>query len=832
MAWWSSKKYEVLFQNMAQGAFFQEQDGALSDVNSAALEMFGLTRDEFLGRTSLHPEWRVIKEDGSHLPPEQHPSILALTTGENVRDFVAGVYNPQRKTWLWFSINATPIFEGEDKPCRVFVTLHDITSQLQMNRLHQSRLNLLTFAENHTLAELLVETLNKVETLTDSSIGFFHFYDSRQKTITLSAWSTNTAERFCNVKFEETHYPLEKAGVWVDCVREDQPVIHNDYSALPHRKGLPEGHAAVIRELVVPVKRHGEIVAILGIGNKPVDYTGADVDTVMLFADLAWDIAENKRSEQILQQSDHVFKTLKETSMDGYWVVDSSGRIVAVNDTMTRIYGYSQDEFLTKSITDLEVIEDETQIREHIEQIKASGYDRFESRHRCKDGRIIDVEVSTSYVRRTDSFQCFVRNISEPKQAEKALIASEVKFRALFEQAGSYCMILDPNTADGIPVIIDANDAACQMHGYMRDDFIGRPVADIDDEKGKRLIKARTAEIMAGKPIYFENVHVRKDGTSFHVAVNAQRIDIGDSPPLILTTEYDITERKTAEENLKKSEERSNLVIKGSNDAPWDWDLVSNELYYSPQWWQQLGYEPDELPNDSALWERLMHPEDAERINAFFKATLEKPTDSYEVEFRLLHKAEHYVPVLSRGFITRDDDGKPLRVTGTNSDLTERKKTEQGLKDSEERYRGIFNQAAVGVARLAPDGVWLEVNDKLCEIVGYSHDELITKTFQDITHPDDLQIDLNYVDQLLKNEISTYSMEKRYIKKNGDIIWINLTLSLVRDSNNDPDYFISIIEDIDERKKGALENQKLQDQLHQKQKIESIGQLAGGSRTT
>jgi len=271
------------------------------------------------------------------------------------------------------------------------------------------------------------------------------------------------------------------------------------------------------------------------------------------------------------------------------------------------------------------------------------------------------------------------RDITERKQTEELVRNNEEKFRALFEQTGGYCMILDPNTSDGIPIIIDANKAACSEHGYKREEFIGRPVSDIDDEDGKQLVKKRTAEIMTGKPFYVEKEHIRKDGSIFTVAVNAKRIDIGDNPPFILTTEYDITERK---------------------------------------------------------------------------------------------------------------------------------KSEKKLKESEASFRGVFNQAAMGVARVAPDGTWLEVNKKLCDIVGYSHKELLSRTFQDITHPDDLQADLIYVNQLLKNEIKTYSMEKRYIKKNGDTIWINLTVSLVRKINNKPDYFISIIEDITDKKNSELQLKK------------------------
>lgn len=120
--------------------------------------------------------------------------------------------------------------------------------------------------------------------------------------------------------------------------------------------------------------------------------------------------------------------------------------------------------------------------------------------------------------------------------------------------------------------------------------------------------------------------------------------------------------------------------------------------------------------------------------------------------------------------------------------------------EAEERFQATFEQAAVGIAHVAPDGAWLRVNNRLTEIVGYSREELMSKTFQDITHPDDLNKDLDFVGQMLRREINHYSMEKRYFHKSGLTVWINLTVSLVWKDGTAPDYFISVVEDISKRK--------------------------------
>ena len=142
-------------------------------------------------------------------------------------------------------------------------------------------------------------------------------------------------------------------------------------------------------------------------------------------------------------------------------------------------------------------------------------------------------------------------------------------------------------------------------------------------------------------------------------------------------------------------------------------------------------------------------------------------------------------------------------VRAMAQDITERKQMEEALAKTEARFRATFEQVAVGIAHLAPDGRWLRVNQKLCEIIGYTREELLVLRFQDITHPDDLDRDLGYVAELLAAKRPNYTMEKRYRHKNGSVVWINLTVTLICTASGEPDYFISVIEDISERKAAA-----------------------------
>jgi len=155
---------------------------------------------------------------------------------------------------------------------------------------------------------------------------------------------------------------------------------------------------------------------------------------------------------------------------------------------------------------------------------------------------------------------------------------------------------------------------------------------------------------------------------------------------------------------------------------------------------------------------------------------------------------------------TRDElshigDSFNKMADGFSAMLDEHKRAEKALLESRALYSNTFDLAAIGIAHVAPDGHWLNMNQRLCDIVGYSREELLARTFQDITHPDDLDADISHVRQMLAGEVSTYSMEKRYFRKGGETVWVNLSVALVWRADGTPNYFISVVEDITARKR-------------------------------
>ena len=266
----------------------------------------------------------------------------------------------------------------------------------------------------------------------------------------------------------------------------------------------------------------------------------------------------------------------------------------------------------------------------------------------------------------------------------------------------------------------------------------------------------------------------------------------------------DIEQQKTTEAALRKAEDRYELAINAARLPTWEYDVASDTRRGNLHWHRAVGYDMSEevTRERTETWLSDVHPDDAQQHEHIFKELSADRTGFYENEVRIKQPNGHYKWLLDRArVVERSATGTPLKVVGVSIDIDARKRMESALRESEERFRSAFEFAAIGMALVAPDGRWLRVNRALCRIIGYSADELRKIDFQTITHPDDLDADMGFVRKMLDGTLSYYEMEKRYVHKAGQTIWILLSASLVRDDEGRPHYFISQIQDITARKK-------------------------------
>lgn len=211
----------------------------------------------------------------------------------------------------------------------------------------QTALSLYQSVDGMTVRELVQSCLDMAETSTGSTIGFLHFVNDDEQTIELISWSTRTQKHCFIPKEPERHYPLSKAGVWVDCIRLRRPVIHNDYQSMPDKCGLPEGHVNLVRELVLPVFDQQKIVAIIGVGNKKTEYTLEDINALSLLTRHMWLAIERKRVEEALRESQRRLSMATQSAKIGFQEVDLINGAISWDGISYHIHGYPPSEIIT-----------------------------------------------------------------------------------------------------------------------------------------------------------------------------------------------------------------------------------------------------------------------------------------------------------------------------------------------------------------------------------------------------------------------------------------------------------------------------------------------------
>jgi PAS domain S-box-containing protein len=351
----SERTFRAFVEQSTDGLLLTDEQGMIIGQNLAHQQLTGLKREDVIGK----PIWDMLL---TMLPPEMQSPAARQRTQETVQQTLQtgqGNFVDQSHEVKIHRTDGTDTFVLQttfiiktELGYRLGSISHDITARKRIELLTSLRINLFELAANHSMEELLQKTLDEVGELTGSPIGFYHFVEADQKTISLQAWSTRTLKEFCQAEGKGAHYSLEQAGVWADCIRERHTIIHNDYSSLANRNGLPEGHAIVIRELVVPILRGDQIVAVLGVGNKSQEYTDKDAEIVSYLADVTWELVERKRSEGALHESQAMLRLIFENAFDGISIYEEypeqgTRQLINCNMRYAEIAGRSREELLS-----------------------------------------------------------------------------------------------------------------------------------------------------------------------------------------------------------------------------------------------------------------------------------------------------------------------------------------------------------------------------------------------------------------------------------------------------------------------------------------------------
>ncbi len=286
----------------------------------------------------------------------------------------------------------------------------------------------------------------------------------------------------------------------------------------------------------------------------------------------------------------------------------------------------------------------------------------------------------------------------------------------------------------------------------------------------------------------------------------------------------DITDAHETEERLRASERRLELALEGAELYFWELDLHDMRLEYAGDFPALLGYGPDEIEACAEAWEALVHPDDRPAMTAAWRCHLEGHSPAFEVDFRLHTKTGTWKWLQARGkIVERDAEGRPLRVSGTDRDITAQMEAQRAERESEARFRATFEQAAVGMAHFSPDGFCLRANRKFAQMLGYAPEEMIGKHFRELTHPDDADRVAGVLERMGRGELDAFQLDKRYLLKDGSYIWGQSTISTARGDRGGTRFFNVVASDITERIEGEQRVRELQGRLQLATSLAQVG---------
>ncbi len=546
-------------------------------------------------------------------------------------------------------------------------------------------------------------------------------------------------------------------------------------------------------------KKNGEIITVELEARSRV--SGANKDRIIAVRD----VTQQKKSEMQLKESEEIFRTVFENANIGVCMVSLDGKFINVNDSFCRMLGYNKEELTLLTFNDITHAEDREIGSVSLEKMKTGATNNcdFEKRYIHKEGQIIWVHISISIVtnhqNNTRYFLSYIYNINDRKQAEKALLKNEEKFRSLFETSRDSILIVDQKSGN----IIDANQAACKLYGYTKEEILKLRSIEVSAEPEKTAIDLHNS--ITDVPLRH---HRRKDGSIFTVEIAGGYFKQGNRD-FHAAFIRNITNRLEIENALRISEAQLSNAMKIAHMGHWEYDVEKDLFTFNDTFYaifrtsaeKEGGY----TMSAAAYSNRFVYPPDQASVGFEILKSLENSDPSYNgyMEHRVIFADNGQLGYITvRFFAIKDEHGKTIKTYGVNQDITERKRVENVLQENKAQLDLALRSANMGVWSWNIDDNLRYFDDQVCHLLGINGETFkgTAEEFFSVVHPDDR-------DKIIAAHLSTleedilYEPKYRVIWPDGTLHYISSRGRLIRNESGKPQKINGLIWDVSDQKK-------------------------------
>ncbi|GAB3169511.1 PAS domain S-box protein [Telluribacter humicola] len=725
----SEQMLNSVFNATSIGICITDRDGRFVSVNNQYARLYGYTREELVGQSFT----LVVPAENRVMAQVAHDGFIR----EGYE--LPGEWKVQRKDGSIIDVYVTAELLVQPNGNRFKVTsVRDVT-------------------ENNRYKELLVETQEAAK------VGGWEMpVTSREVIWTEEVYSIFEVPVNTLITEESLHTYFNPAASNLLQQAIQDSIEKGDAFSLELECVTVKGTSKWIRVTCKPVRIHNKTIKLFGT-----------------FQDVTW----QKTAELITKTSEAKYRSIVENSLFAFFLGQPDGTILEANKRASELFGFSNEEIKKLGRQGI-VVEDDEQLRPLIKERSENGQVSGELTVRAKDGSLVPCLFSSVMFR--DQFgqernSTMLLDISQIKtqeeQLRQLLLEGEVSKQQLEKALNDLSKVMDSSldlicTIDESGAFQEVSNAARTILGYEPEEMIGRQAISFVYEEDFGLTEKARLDIRAGIPMAnIENRVLRKDGTIVPMVWSA----IWDEhDKRMYTIGRDNTEQKRSEQKLKEANQRLENAQQIAQLGYWDYDIATQNLYWSDQVHTILGVDKDSTENKADLFNTLIHQEDKERFQQEIIYAVDNKVPIH-IEHRITLKNGSIRIVQESGMAYYDQNGKAYRLEGTIQDITEQKNTENALKVSEIKYRTIF--------RYSPLPKWIydretfrikDVNNAAIAHYGYSHEEFLQLTVLDIRPKEDLNKFYKTMENLIEGGPISFG-EWRHIKKNGEIINVEIT---------------------------------------------------------